>query len=98
MVLLHFESDLCSHHIAHYIVGLRYDTAKVIFLQPYHSLQDVMKLALKVGAKKNYGNSTTKSVANEGFVEGSTSWNPSGTKTTPTQVKSEMQQEVNDVF
>ena len=36
--------------IAHYIVGLRYDIARVIFLQPYHSLQDVMKLALKVGA------------------------------------------------
>ena len=43
-----------------------------------------LKLALKVGTKKKYGNSTTtKSVANEGFVEGSNSWNPSGTKTTP---------------
>ena len=81
--------------IAHYIVGLRYVIARVIFLQPYHSLQDVMKLALKVGAKNKYGNSTiTKSVANEGFVEGSNSWNPSGTKTTPTQVKSEEQQEL----
>ena len=70
--------------IAHYIAGLRSDIARVIFLLPYHSLQDVMKLDLKVGAKKNYGNSTiTKSVAKEGFVEGST-WNPSGTKTTPT--------------
>ena len=38
--------------IAHYIVGLRYDIARVIFLKPYHSLQDVIKLALKVGAKK----------------------------------------------
>ena len=44
--------------ISHYIVGLRYDIARVIFLKPYHSLQDVMKLALKVRAKKN-GNSTT---------------------------------------
>ena len=54
-----------------------------------------MKLALKVEAKKKYGNSTTtKSVAKEGFVEGSTSWNPSGTKSTLTpQVKSEVQQE-----
>ena len=44
------------------------------FLQPYHSLQDVMKLSLKVRAKNKYGNSaTTKSVANEEFVEGSTS-------------------------
>ena len=33
-----------------------------------------MKLALKVRAKIKYGNfATTKSVANEGFVEGSTS-------------------------
>ena len=80
--------------IAHYITSLRYDIARVIFLKPYHSRQDVMKLALKVGAKKTYGNyTTTKNVANEGFVEGSTSWNPSGTKTTPTQVKSEVQQE-----
>ena len=53
-----------------------------------------MILALNVGAKTNYGNfSTTKNVANEGFVEGYTSWNPSGTKTTPTQVKSKAQQE-----
>ena len=51
--------------IAHYIVGLRYDIGRVIFLQPYHSLQDVMKLSLKVGAKNKYENSTTtKSVAN----------------------------------
>ena len=61
-----------------------------------HSLlQDVMKLALKVGAKNKYGNSTTtKSVANKEFVESSNSWNPSGTKTTPTKVKSEAQQEL----
>ena len=54
-----------------------------------------MKLALKVKAKNKYENSTTtKSVANEGFVEGSNSWNPSGAKTTPTQVNSEEQQEL----
>ena len=54
-----------------------------------------MKLSSKVGTKKKYGNyTTTKSVANEGFVEGSNSWNPSGTKTTPTQVESEAQQEL----
>ena len=33
-------------------------------------------------------------MANEGFVEGSTSWNPNGTKTTSTQVKSEAQKEL----
>ena len=82
-------------YIDHYIAGLRFDIARVIFFQPYHSLQDVMKLAVKVGAKNKYGNSTTtKRMANEGFVEGSNSWNPSGTKTTPTQVKSEDQQEL----
>ena len=64
-------------------------------MQPYNSLQDVMKLALKVGTKKKYGNSTTtKSVANEGFVEGSNSWIPSGRKTTHTQVMSEALQEL----
>ena len=85
--------EICIAH--HYIAGLRSSIARVIFLQPYNSLQDVMKLALKVGTKKKYGNSTTtRSVANEGFVEGSNSWNPSGTKTTPTQVKSEAQQEL----
>ena len=33
-------------------------------------------------------------MANKGFVEGSNSLNPSGTRTTPTQVKSEEQQEL----
>ena len=85
--------EICIAH--HYIAGLRSGIARVIFLQPYNSLQDVIKLALKVGTKKKYGNSTKpKSVANEGFVEGSSSWNPSGTKTTPTQVKSVAQQEL----
>ena len=51
--------------IAHYIAGLRSNISRVIFLQPYHSFQDMMKLALKVGAQKKCGNSTTtKSVAN----------------------------------
>ena len=40
--------------IAHYIAGLRFDITRVIFLKPYHSIQDVMKLALKVGAKKKW--------------------------------------------
>ena len=67
--------------IAHYIVGLRYDIAKVIFFQPYHSLQDVMKLALKVRAQKVFENYTiTKSVSKEGFFEDSTSKNPSDAK------------------
>ena len=67
---------------------------ELFFLQPYRTLQDVMKLALKAGAKKIYKNSTTtKSVAKKGYVKGSSSWNPSGTETTPTpQVKNEVQQ------
>ena len=78
--------------IAHYITGLRSDIARVIFLQPYHSLQDMMKLALKVGAQKVYENSTTtKSMAKEGFVEDSTSKNPSDAKSIPKpQVKSKV--------
>ena len=41
--------------IDRYIASLGFDIARVIFvfLQPYHSLQDVMKLALKVVAKKS---------------------------------------------
>ena len=42
--------EICK---AHYIASLRYDIVRVIFLQPYHSLQDVMKLALKVGGLKS---------------------------------------------
>ena len=54
-----------------------------------------MKLALKVGAKKKYGNSTTiESVAKERYVEGSSYWNPSCPKTTlAPQIKNEVQQE-----
>ena len=85
--------EICIAH--HYIAGLRYGIASVIFSQPYNSLQDVMKLALNVGTKNKYGNSTkSKSVADEGFVEGSNSLNPSCTKTTPPQVKSEAQQDL----
>ena len=43
--------EMCIAH--HYIAGLRYGIARVIFLQPYNRLQDVMKLALKVGTKKS---------------------------------------------
>ena len=34
--------------IAHYIASLRSNSARVIFLKPYDSLQDVLKLALNV--------------------------------------------------
>ena len=67
--------------IAHYIDGLRYDIARVNFLQPCHSLQDVMKLVLEIGDQKVYENSTTtKSVAKEGFFKDPTSKNPSEAK------------------
>ena len=60
--------------IARYLVGLRFNIARVIFMQPYNTLEDVITLALKVEAQKKYENSTTtKSVAKEGFVEGFTS-------------------------
>ena len=67
--------------IAYYFVGLRFDIARVIYLQSYHTLHDVIKLALEIEALNKYGSSTTtKSMAKERFVEGSTSWNPNGTK------------------
>ena len=52
----------------------------------------MMKLALKVGDKKLYENSTTtKSMTKEGFVEDLTSKNPSDAKSTPKpQVKSKV--------
>ena len=50
-------------------------------MQPYNALHDVIKLALKVEALNKYESSiTTKSVAKERFVKGSTSWNPNGSK------------------
>ena len=86
--LQEFEEQL----IARYLVGLRFDIAKVIFMQPYNTLEDVIKLALKVEALNKYRNSTTvRSVAKEGFVEDLTSKNPSDVKTTSKpQVKSEV--------
>ena len=50
--------------IARYLVGLRFDIIRVIFMQPYNILHDVIKLALKVEALNKYERSiTTKSVA-----------------------------------
>ena len=49
--------------IARYLAGMRFDIARVIYLQPYNTLQDVMKLALKVEALNKYKSfSTTRSV------------------------------------
>ena len=77
--------------IARYLAGMRFDIARIIYMQPYNTLQDVIKLALKVEALNKYRSSTTtRSVAKEGFVEDSTSRNPNDAKTTPKpQVKSE---------
>ena len=78
--------------IACYLVGLRFDIARVIFMQPYKNLEDMIKLALKVEALDKYRSSTTvRSVAKERFPEDSTSKNPNDTKTTSKpQVKSEV--------
>ena len=40
-------------------------------MQPYNTLQEVIKVALKVEALNKYRRSTTRSVAKEGFVEDS---------------------------
>ena len=41
--------------IARYLAGLRFEISKTVQLQPYNTLQDVIKLALKVGALNKYG-------------------------------------------
>ena len=78
--------------IAPYLAGLSFNIARVIYLQSYHTLHHVIKIALKVKALSKYGSSTTnKNVAKEGFVKRSISMNPSDTKTTlKPQVKSEV--------
>ena len=71
---------------------MRFDIARMINMQPYNTLQDVIKLVLKVEALNKYRSSTTtRSVAKEGFVEDLTSRNSNDAKTTPKpQVKSEV--------
>ena len=78
--------------IARYLVGLRFNIARVIFMQPYNTLHDVIKLALKIEDLNKYGSSiTTKSVAKERFAKGLTYWNNNGSKTILTpQVKIEV--------
>ena len=52
--------------IARYLGGLKYEIAKVVQLQPYWSLNDVSKLALKVEKQQKfeksfrYGSATQK--------------------------------------
>ena len=48
--------------IARYLAGMRFEIARLIYLQPYNTLQDVMELALKVESLNKYETSiTTKS-------------------------------------
>ena len=69
--------------IACYLAGMRFEISRVIYLQPYITLQEVMKLALKVEALNKYGSSiTTRSTSKEGFIKSSTARSHSGTKTT----------------
>ena len=76
--------ELEEQLIARYLVSLRFDIARVIFMQPYNTLEDVIKLALKVEALSKYKSSTiVKSVAKQVFAENLTSKNPSDAKTTP---------------
>ena len=61
-------------------------------MQSYNTLEDVIKLALKVNALYKYRSSTiVRSVVKEGFVVDSTTKNPSDAKTTP---KPQVQNEV----
>ena len=70
--------------IACYLVGLKFNILRVIYLQPYNTLQCVMKLALKVeGLNKYRSLTTTRSATREEFTKDSTSMNLSHPKTTP---------------
>ena len=64
--------------IVGYLVGMRFDISRIIYMHPYNTLQDMTKLALKIKVL-----TTTRSVAKEGFAEDSTSRNPTDAKTTP---------------
>ena len=76
--------------IARYLAGLRFEISKIVQLQPYNTLQDMIKLALKVEALNKYGKFTTNRVK-EGFIKNSTSRSLSGAKTTlKPQEKSEV--------
>ena len=78
--------------ITRYLASMRFEISRAIYLQPYNTLQDVMKLALKVEALNKYGSSiTTRSTTREEFIKSSTTRSPSGTKTTlKPQVKSDV--------
>ena len=78
--------------IAHYLASLRFEIDRVIYLQPYNTLQDVMELGLKVKALIQYVSSiTTRSTTKEGFIKSSTVRSPSGNKTTfKPQVRSDV--------
>ena len=76
--------------IACYLSGLRFEISKTVQLQPYNTLQDVIKLALKVEALNKYGGFTTNRIK-KGFIKNSTSRSPSSAKTTlKPQVKGEV--------
>ena len=78
--------------IARYCVGLRFDITRVIFMQPYNTLEYVIKLVFKVEALNKYRSfAIVRRVAKEGFAMDSTSKNHSNAKTTPKpQVKNEV--------
>ena len=85
--------EVKEQSIACYLTGMRFDISRIIYMQPYNTLQDVIKLAFKVKALNKYRSSTiTRSVAKEGFSEDSISRNSNDSKTTPKpQVKIEVQ-------
>ena len=58
--------------IARYLGGLKYEIAKVVQLQPYWSLNDVSKLALKVEKQQKFEKSFRYS-SKEGYTKGGSS-------------------------
>ena len=76
--------------IARYLAGLRFEISKTVQLQPYNTLQDVIKLALKVVALNKYGG-FTKNRIKEVFIKYSNSRGLNSAKTTlKSQVKGEV--------
>ncbi|XVF64334.1 hypothetical protein PTKIN_Ptkin09bG0161100 [Pterospermum kingtungense] len=70
-----------EHTIVRYLSGLKYDISNMVSLQPYWSLHDVMKLALKVETQLK-----AKGAAGRFGFRGDSSKNY-GTKTTSTTPK-----------
>ena len=72
-----------EHSIARYLGGLNFKIASVVNLQTYYSLNDVMKLALKVERQIKVKSTMSRFGAKEGYSKGSNSKASIAPKNTP---------------